>query len=665
MYFELFQNWLQSLQPNNSNIAPTNFENITQLLLRYIYPTLQILDVNRERCKLQISRVFAEALQLLLKQNLIENRAQFINFITNFPLNILDSPAIRYKLTKSLIVQVRCFDDVCLALLARQESNLLVEVLEQSQEQYQDCSNGVPNKEFILHQALRNKLHFAPLIAKQLQNVSNVRNKGLRNNMLILKIADEFSNTKQTLSALGNINKWLSEYTVDESPLHLKEIHKFFYADFQRITVILDFLKRYSDLYKTITLDTILNGRSVLKLIYDYDIDIRYAKNFCFNHYKLYNLIEKIYKYTSITYSFEETRRLLEATRKWQMQLTNMKCIYELEMETLNYYTALSTVCDIMLPNTNPNNLDTYYECKIQQLNGMLRKILNVDMLCALIEDIFQLVFLRWEHLRHASNIYSTAFQTNLDPSAAHSCGVSSTAEAPVETPTASMRSTAISADSGRQGFICRGPALHAIFAFLKNFITKKIHSEDYKLASGRVQLRFQRIIDVITEALWKYAVLQKFDNSLTMLSRKQKFGLEAEELLQLIHAHIDVMEKSSSDDDSRDRNNHTSLSRRKAARKKRRATISVPASIARPIILDHQPDCSKINLMINSVNAAEDTECNAVEDLKSRREFNRLTERSIIPQMLSSPENLAIMALSMKNFNDVKFIIEVGYSLW
>ncbi|XP_011179039.1 zinc finger FYVE domain-containing protein 26 homolog [Zeugodacus cucurbitae] len=622
------KSWLQSLQPHsNSNIAPNNYENITQLLLHHIYPVLQILNVCREKYKLPVSRVCAEALQLLLQQNVTENRTQFINFIANCPLNVLDNPPLRCKLIKTLITEVRSADDVCLALLARHETNLLVEVLEQSQEQYRNCSNGVPNKEFILQQTLRNKQHFAPLIAKQLKNASNVQNKGLRNNMLILKIADEFSNIKQTLSELGNINKWLSEYNVDESPLHLKEIHKFFYADFQRITIIVDFLKRFSALYKTITLEAILNSRSILKLLYDYDIDT----------------------------SFEETRRLLEATRKWQMQLTNMKSIYELEMETLNYYTALSTVCDIMLPNTNPNNLDTYYECKIQQLNGMLRKILNVDMLCALIEDIFQLIFLRWEHLRHASNIYATAFHTHLGNAAAQSSGVSSTAEAAVETPTASMRSTPLSADSGRQGFICRGPALHAIFAFLKNFITKKIHSEDYKLASGRVQLRFQRIIDVITEALWKYAVLQKFDNSLTSASRKQKFGLEAEELLQLIHAHIDAIEKSSSDDDSRDRSNHASLSRRKAARKKRRATISVAAGIARPAVQAG----AKVDLMINSVNAAEDTECNAVEDLKSRREFNRLTERSIIPQMLGSPENLAIMALSLKNFSDVKFIIE------
>uniref|UniRef100_A0A0K8VZH0 Zinc finger FYVE domain-containing protein 26 n=1 Tax=Bactrocera latifrons TaxID=174628 RepID=A0A0K8VZH0_BACLA len=625
------KSWLQSLQPNNSKLISTDFENITQLLLDHIYPAVQILNASRERCKLQISRVFAEVLQILLKENSNENGAQFTNFIANFPLNILDGPTLRFKLIKSLIEKVNSSDDVFLALLARHDSNLLVEVLEQMQQQYQNCSNGVPNKEFILQQALRNKLHFAPLIAKQLKNASNVKNKGLRNNLLILKIADEFSNTKQALSELGNINKWLSEYAVDGSPLHLKEIHKFFYADFQRISTILDFLKRNTDLYKTITLDAILNSRSVLKLLYDYDIDT----------------------------SFEETRRLLDATRKWQMQLTNMKSIYELEMETLNYYTALSTVCDIMLPNTNSHNLDAYYECKVQQLNGMLRKILNVDMLCALIEDIFQLIFLRWEHLRHVSNIYSTAFHTSLGHSAAHSSGVSSTAEAALETPTASMRSTALSADSGRQGFICRGPALHAIFAFLKNFITKKIHSEDYKLASGRVQLRFQRIIDVITEALWKYAVLQKFDNSLTLSSRKQKFGLEAEELLQLIHAHIDVIEKSSSDDDSRDRSNYASLSRRKAARKKRRATISVAAGLARPIVQAGEADNAKVNLMINSVNAAEDTECNAAEDLKSRREFNRLAERSIIPQMLGSPENLAIMALSLKNFSDVKFIIE------
>jgi len=35
--------------------------------------------------------------------------------------------------------------------------------------------------------------------------------------------------------------------------------------------------------------------------------------------------------------------------------------------------------------------------------------------------------------------------------------------------------------------------------------------------------------------------------------------------------------------------------------------------------------------------------------------------DRSIIPKMLSTPEQLAIMALALKNFNDVKYIIEVS----
>ncbi|XP_053948661.1 zinc finger FYVE domain-containing protein 26 homolog [Anastrepha ludens] len=626
----LLKSWLQALGPDIDSSGPANFESITQQLKRRTYPTLQILNLNREKSKLHIRRVIAEVLQLLLTQNDSKCRAQFINFIVNFPLNILDVTSLRLRLIKQLISEMAQTDDAYLALLARQESNLLVEVLEQSQEQWQNCTTGVPNKEFVLHQALRYKQHFAPLVAIHLKNAHSVADKGLRNNLLILKIANELSNTTQTLAEVGNINKWLTEYSVDDTPAHLKEMHKFFYADFQRIAIIIDFLKRFSEAYKCIPLDTILNTRYALNLLYDYDIDV----------------------------SFEDTRRLLEATRKWQIHLSKTKCLYELEMETLNYYTALSTVCDIMLPITINCNSDTYYDGKIQQLNAMLRKILNVDMLCALIEDIFQLIFLRWEHLRMSSNIFFSAIRPNRSHSG-HSSAANSTAAATDETHTTSMRSTPTSASSGRHGFICNGRSLQAIFGFLKNFITKKIHSEDYKHASERVQLRFQRIIDVISEALWKYSVLEKFDNSPILANIQQKYGLAPEDLLQLVRVHADAVDKSSSDDDSRDRSNHASLSRRKAARKKRRATISGAAGVVRPMLQESELNQGSGNLMARSVTAAEDGAQNPVHELKSRREFDSFTERSIIPQMLGSPEDLAIVALSLNNFNDVKFIIE------
>ncbi|XP_036346664.1 zinc finger FYVE domain-containing protein 26 homolog [Rhagoletis pomonella] len=627
----LLKNWLHTLRPSIGNGVSAGFESVTRLLECHIYPTIQILNQSRDKSKFHISRVIAEVLHILLAQNDSKCRAAFINFIVNFPLNILEAPSLRLKLFKRLTEEMAKADDICLALLGRHDSNLLVEVLEKSQEQWQNCSIGVPSKEFVLHQSLRNKQHFAPLAAMNLKSAHNVTDKGLRNNLLILKFANELSNTKQTLAEVGNINKWLAEYNVDESPVHLQEIHKFFHADFQRIAIIIDFLKKFSETYKATPLDAILNARSILKLLYDYDFDA----------------------------SFEDIRRLLETTRKWQMKLTNMKCLYELEMETLNYYTALSTVCEIMLPCEN-YDLDKYYDRKIQQLNGMLRKILNVDMLCALIEDIFQLIFLRWEHLRKSSNACFSTYRANRSHSA-YSSDTSTTAEAAMETHTASIRSTSVSAASGRHGFICCGSALRVIFGFVRNFITKKIHSEDYKLASERVQIRFQRIVDIITEALWKYSVLEKFDKSFTLANIQQKYRLEPEELLQLVHVHEDAVEKSSSDDDSRDRSNYASLSRRKAARKKRRATISGAAGMARPSFQVCEQNPSNVNIMISSVTTAEDAERNPMDELKSRRDFNRLNERSIIPQMLGSPENLAIMALSLKNFNDVKFIIEVS----
>lgn len=565
-----------------------------------------MLKLLHDRSKLHIGHIISFVLRQFLDEDVSSPRALCV--LANFPGSILEAATLRHKLMTRLASDSPNNEHLMLALLSRNEGQLLEDLIqEQELTMRRQCSEVAPSRQLVLWLALSQREHFVASLCQNLKDFECFEDRTLRNTLLILRLANEFALGTQTIDELGCLDKSLAEFDVTAVPEELRKVHQFFYADFQRLSTLLNFL-RPRDVSKTLKVDSLLRAPSVLSLIHD----------------------------QGITCDQQELLRLLEETHKWQMQTPALKNFYQQDMEILSYYTTLCHVYDVILEQGEQN-----CKAKVAKMSVHLRQIHQLGTLCSLLEDIFLLVFLRWEQLDQNSQ------KRREDEDDDEEDDDEQYVDDDVASP---PRPTVPQSQRSRYGFIIRSPSLVALFTFLKTFVTKKLHSQDFRSATEHQQ-RFHRLVEAISEALWKLGVLQKIDQSLAKVTPSLTCILEPEQLLQLVQLHSTAKEKASSDDESRERSNHASSLNRRKAKKQRRAVSFSGAATPKP-----------------SGDAGP-----SIDQCRARAQFlcpggNRknscatpVNERCIIPKMLSTPEQLAIMALALKNFNDVKQIIEVS----
>ncbi|EDV42765.1 uncharacterized protein Dana_GF16864 [Drosophila ananassae] len=599
--FETFIQWLNGTATGAAHFYQSE---VQSLLQSHPYPSLQLLKLLHDRSKLHIGHIISFVLRQFLDEDVSSPRALCV--LANFPGSILEAATLRHKLMTRLASDSPNNEHLMLALLSRNEGQLLEDLIqEQELTMRRQCSEVAPSRQLVLWLALSQREHFVASLCQNLKDFECFEDRTLRNTLLILRLANEFALGTQTIDELGCLDKSLAEFDVTAVPEELRKVHQFFYADFQRLSTLLNFL-RPRDVSKTLKVDSLLRAPSVLSLIHD----------------------------QGITCDQQELLRLLEETHKWQMQTPALKNFYQQDMEILSYYTTLCHVYDVILEQGEQN-----CKAKVAKMSVHLRQIHQLGTLCSLLEDIFLLVFLRWEQLDQNSQ------KRREDEDDDEEDDDEQYVDDDVASP---PRPTVPQSQRSRYGFIIRSPSLVALFTFLKTFVTKKLHSQDFRSATEHQQ-RFHRLVEAISEALWKLGVLQKIDQSLAKVTPSLTCILEPEQLLQLVQLHSTAKEKASSDDESRERSNHASSLNRRKAKKQRRAVSFSGAATPKP-----------------SGDAGP-----SIDQCRARAQFlcpggNRknscatpVNERCIIPKMLSTPEQLAIMALALKNFNDVKQIIE------
>lgn len=566
-----------------------------------------------------MGRIVSGALKHMLDDNntFISTSAstRFFSVLANVPQQILETTQSDQNLIEHILNDSLCNNEyLMLALLARQDPQLINTVLHKLQQQLEIvCTNSAPTSQLVLHLALKHREHFVPRVCQQLKNFECIRDRTLRNNLLILRLANEFALSTQTLDELAQLDQSLAAFDVAAVPAELQPVHQFFFADFQRIGLLLKFLQQQQDgnAFKTIKVNALLQAPGALSLIYEHGIEC----------------------------DKEQVIQLIEHTYKWQQQTPALKNVRVEELEIWSYYTALCHVYNVILELH-----DTTVRDQLLLLSTQLRQLRELVTLSSLLEDIFQLVFLRWEQLQNTKH---TECDDDDDED-------NDDDEQYVDDDATPARTANVSsAQKRRYGFICRGPALYALFSYLKGFVTKKLHTQDFKYATEEQQRRFQRLVDAISEALWKFSVLQKIDQSLMKTSPASGCLFEHEQMFQLIQLHSHSREKASSDDESRERSFHaSSLTRRKSRKQRRAASFSGAAgSLSTEVLTLEQCRARAQQLLLSGGASNKEPQHAAKQSL----------ERSIIPKMLSTPEQLAIMALALKNFNDVKYIIEVS----
>ncbi|KAH8307861.1 hypothetical protein KR059_001168 [Drosophila kikkawai] len=601
--FEAFIQWLHGKAKGPVQTHQTALQAILQTSP---YPALQLLQLLQVHSKLHIGQIIAAVLQQLLAEGDVSSSSSLC-LLANFPDNILEAATLRQKLMTRLASDSATKEHILLALMARGESHLLEDVLHEKQlTMRRQCSEATPpTRELVLWLALGQQEHFVATMCQQLKNFECFQDRTLRNTLLILRLANEFALGTQTLDELGCLDKCLKEFDPSAVPEELQEVHKFFYADFQRLSTLLDFLQP-REASKTLKVEALLRAPGVLTLIHDYGIQCEH----------------------------QELLSLLEDTHKWQLQTPSLRCLHQQETEILSYYSALCHVYEMILDQGEQST-----KARLMQLSGQMRQLHQLGTLCSLLEDIFLLVFLRWEQLEQSPQ-KRREDQDDDEEEDDDEQYVDDDVTKP-------QRPAASHSQRTRYGFICRSPSLQALFTFLRAFVTKKLHSQDYKCAAQHHQ-RFQRLVDAISEALCKLGVLNKIDQSLVTSAPSLSCLLEPEQLLQLVQLHSTAKEKASSDDESRERSNHASSLSRRKARKQRRAVSFSGAAVSKT------PTDGGLTM--------EQYRARAQLLSGQGRKNSCVTypgERSIIPKMLSTPEQLAIMALALKNFNDVKQIIE------
>ncbi|KAH8327302.1 hypothetical protein KR074_009640 [Drosophila pseudoananassae] len=600
--FETFIEWLDG---TTKGAAHSHQSEVQSVLLSFPYPSLQLLKLLYDRSKLHIGHIISFVLRQLLDEEVSSPRALCV--LANFPGSILEAATLRNKLMTRLASDSPNNEHLMLALLSRNEGELLEELLrEQELAMRRQCCEVAPSRQLVLWLALSQREHFVASLCQHLKDFECFQDRTLRNTLLILRLANEFALGTQTIDELGCLDKSLSEFDMTAVPEELRKVHQFFYADFQRLSTLLNFL-RPRDISKTLKVDSLLRAPSVLSLIHD----------------------------QGISCDQQELLRLLEETHKWQLQTPALKNFYQQDMEILSYYTTLCYVYDVVLEQGEQN-----CKAKVAKMSVQLRQIHQLGTLCSLLEDIFLLVFLRWEQLKQ--NPQKRREDEDDDEEDDDEQYVDDDVASP-------PRPTAPQTQRSRYGFIIRSPSLATLFTFLKTFVTKKLHSQEFR-SSPEHQQRFQRLVEAISEALWKLGVLQKIDQSLAKVSPSLTCILEPEQLLQLVQLHSTAKEKASSDDESRERSNHASSLNRRKAKKQRRAVSFSGAATPKPSA-DGGPSIDQCRARAQHFLCAGGNRKNSC--------VTPASERCIIPKMLSTPEQLAIMALALKNFNDVKQIIE------
>lgn len=615
------QTFIKSL---SGSISYAFGERIQLLLTDSPYPTLQILEILLKESKFHITNIISNALRQMIDDDASFPSTQLLSFIANVPQYILKTPTMLEDLQKYLLsVPWANNESSILALLARSDGELLGTVLtihHQRLGQQILWEKSAPLKQLVLQLALHQREHFVPRLCQQMKKFTSIEDNILRNNMLILRLANEFALNTQTLDELAKLDQVLNAFDVASVPAELQPVHQFFYSDFQRLYVMHEFLAKQLDgnACKTIKVNELLRAPGVLTLVYEHGIRCETLQ-----------LVQ-----------------LVEQTYRWQQQTPTLKCVRAEELEILSYYTALSVVYNVILEKH-----DSTVKEQLLLLSTQLRQLRELGTLCSVLIDIFQLVFLRWDELQQIKQREHSDEEDDDCDDCDDEQLVGDEATPP------RMVNIGQNSTPRRHGFICRAPVLYALFSYLKGFVTKKLHTHDFKCATEHEQRRFQYLVDAISEALWKFDILKKIDQSLAMVTPASGGRLDPEQLLYLIQLHSHSREKASSDDESRERIFHTSsLTRRKSRRQRRTASFSGAAgnsSTHEPTL--EQREARAQQLILNKASRESQRK-------KSQLVESLINERSIIPKMLSTPEQLAIMALALKNFNDVNHIIEVSH---
>lgn len=268
----------------------------------------------------------------------------------------------------------------------------------------------------------------------------------------------------------------------------------------------------------------------------------------------------------------------------------------------------------------------------LRLIQKLLKTIKNGERLHSVMQNVFTLIFLRFEHIRKtkrkrkSSEILSGSFS---NPNNSHTTDVSDG-----------------TADTLLNGFVCLKPSLVAVLNSFRMFLMKLDQLEVYQSCDDEQKRKFASLLRTVDNTLWRMEIVE------TEREKKTATGQSVKEWLSLHGSSFGSKTHNALTEINSDEENK--LSKKKVNRKKLKKRPKLATQT------DENDEASDEPIEFQLV-----TETSMTEHSESRTQ-SRSTEsqrrvRSIISKMLVNPDSLVAMCVLKNDSEGIKKVIEVS----
>lgn len=330
---------------------------------------------------------------------------------------------------------------------------------------------------------------------------------------------------------------------------------------------------------------------------------------------KTFNLIDFLIKNVNLSQvDYHQIRNLINENFQLNTKITEFKNQENFECYLFDQYATVRNFLEIIFMESTSD-----IESNLLLIRIIFRNIKNLSSFIELLESVFSLLFIRYDHQYDSRDLNETldpAVSSDENPEESHS------SKNYTKSPT---------------GFICSKIIVYKILNTLKTIITQKKHSKQFEESSEILKSKFQKISNYINDGLWR---LSLFTSTTTNQLIENHTKFENFDSKQLVKPYPTDDNQSSSDDDDNSSEKTTPTAVRRRPRKKRYLQKS-----------DGTGESESTNLEILKKSFEE----------QSSNSSGRKCGTSIITKMLGSSESLVAVCLTHGDLENIKLIIKVS----
>lgn len=579
---------------------------LEQCLRKTPYPTCQLL-----RLFPSISAdIFCKTLVYNVKRlDTEENKQKLFNLLINFDLPATSIPKLEQDVFPLLFSHIKDNEEdrsrlwFCLVAALNQSHNVLKAFLEF----YKKSILNDITKPSIFIRAIEQKSHFLEAIIIR-KHSTDCLPSCLNDSLFVVKqirnvYKSKFSNSQKILTQLNQID--LNRYAGSANRLFIIELRR-----------LLSLHHSLNHHIPNIEIETFVASFNVI-------------------HYLWKNVDLASFEYATLkSILLDNQRHNVEIQLLLQSQTAMDSTADCTELELYEQFSIVKLILGAILLNYNTENYEEVISNRLTDAKKILRSIETFSVYVSIIETIFSLLFIRWEHIEHKSNSNDGNFDCSID-----SCTESD------------LDSTKILIKKYEKvGFICTQLTVEGILYLLKNSVTQKRHSSKYAEADEMNRTRFNRIYDNITDALWRLSLFRFIENNLK-ISAQMEFS-------KILTVHSKLIEKrvstSSTDDDEHPANEKNEM----ANRRKSISSIGIRRKPKRKYFRRGDDERSV------SFSHSTENEQKTSGDTMTRSSLNN-EKRCIVDRMLGSAEHLAATCLRKGDLETTKTILKVRITMY